>query len=222
MNRIVNNEKLMPGEAYASTVVASLDEQEASLAAFARLGRVFGNSVRQFFARIALANELGKLDDRILADLGIARCQIADVARSVTPGTEIALGAELSRFLKNGIVRPLVAWQRRRKAFAALMALDDRMLADIGLARHEIANHVRKLGYGSAPAHATAKVELAASFQANRAQRKTIKELSRLSDRELQDIGVARSEIAEIAETLIERHYRAANVNGSDQEPKAA
>ena len=46
--------------------------------------------------------------------------------------------AKLTRSLAEGLVR----WHRRNAAMRELMRLDDRMLADIGLSRHEIGSVV--------------------------------------------------------------------------------
>jgi uncharacterized protein YjiS (DUF1127 family) len=219
MNRIVNNEKLMSNQAQAETSFTYHSVAETGWAAFARLGRVLGTALRQILAQRAVANELYRLDDRMLADIGLARHQIADVARAAQPGQPVDFVGETRRLVLNGIVRPIVAWNQRRQAMTTLSALDDRMLADIGLSRHQIVEHVRGLGYGTVPAPAKPNSLFPASFAAKSVENKSIQELARLSDRELQDIGVARSEIAQVAEMLIARHFRPANINGS---PKAA
>lgn len=42
------------------------------------------------------------------------------------------------RFLGRSLIGPVVRWEQRRATIRALSSLDDRMLADIGISRHEI------------------------------------------------------------------------------------
>lgn len=61
----------------------------------------------------------------------------------------------LNLFLSAG--RAIADWRRRERAYAELMALDDRSLADIGVRRWQIralvaGEDAREAGAGSAPA----------------------------------------------------------------------
>lgn len=83
-----------------------------------------------------LASRLGDLDDRMLDDIGIRRYQIAEVAEQAFPRSGL-----------KAVVAAIVASVRRSLKRAAatrqLAALDDRMLADIGLTRSEILGAMR-------------------------------------------------------------------------------
>ncbi|MDY0871299.1 DUF1127 domain-containing protein [Dongia rigui] len=218
MNRIVINQNVASSQALSASAT-----KEIGLAAFARFGRAISSAVRRTYARIQLENELYALDDRSLNDIGVGRGSIPALAREALPAGDESLFAEFSRLVVNGVLRPAIDWNRRRKARATLEALDDRLLADIGLARFEIEAHVARLSgaiNGALPATVQAMEEdVTAPLKAWSAARATAKELSRLTDRQLMDIGVIRGDIDELAGNLAERGLAA---NSNALAPKAA
>ncbi len=218
MNRIVINQNVASNQALSASVT-----RDTGLAAFARFGRAISSAVRRTYARIQLENELYALDDRSLNDIGVGRGSIPALAREALPAGEESLFAEFSRLVVNGVLRPTIDWNRRRKARATLEALDDRLLADIGLARFEIEAHVARLsGAINGPLPATVQAmeeDVTAPLKAWSAARATAKELSRLTDRQLMDIGVIRGDIDELAGNLAERGLAA---NSNALAPKAA
>ncbi|WP_208109921.1 DUF1127 domain-containing protein [Dongia mobilis] len=216
----MSNEKVL--SAAMSPVAPS---REIGLAAFKRFGRALVASAKRAHARTQLENELYGLDDRSLADIGVSRGLIPAIAREAIPDEVTgSLFAEFSRMIVNGVLRPSIDWNRRRKARATLAALDDRLLADIGLARHEIDAHVARLSgaiNGPLPVTVAAmEQDVTAPLKAWSAARATVKELSRLTDRQLMDIGVIRGDISELADNLAETGLAAANSN--HRAPKAA
>lgn len=219
MNRITSNEKVL------SNAFAAAPSREIGLAAFTRFGQALVGAVKRVYARTQLENELYGLDDRSLADIGVNRGMIPAIAQDAiqAPATG-TLFAEFSRLVVNGLLRPSLDWNRRRKARATLMSLDDRLLADIGLDRYEIDAHVSRLSgaiNGPLPvAIAAMEGDVTAPLKAWSAARATVKELSRLTDRQLMDIGVIRGDIAELADGLAETGLAAANSN--QRTPKAA
>lgn len=218
MNRIVINQNVA-----SNVAVSPAATKETGLAAFARFGRAISSAVRRTYARIQLENELYALDDRSLNDIGVGRGSIPALAREALPAGDESLFAEFSRLVVNGVLRPAIDWNRRRKARATLEALDDRLLADIGLARFEIEAHVARLsGAINGPLPATVQAmeeDVTAPLKAWSAARATAKELSRLTDRQLMDIGVIRGDIDELAGNLAERGLAA---NSNAVAPKAA
>jgi uncharacterized protein YjiS (DUF1127 family) len=225
MNRIMINQNVTSHGAPASTLAPAVT-REIGFAAFARFGKTLASTARRIYARTQLENELYGLDDRSLNDIGVGRGSIPALAREALPaGEDGDLFAEFSRMVVNGVLRPAIDWNRRRKARATLSALDDRLLADIGLARHEINAHVARLSgaiNGPLPATVAAMEEdFTAPLRAWSAARATVKELSRLTDRQLLDIGVIRGDISDLAGDLAERGL-AANTNTQASAPKAA
>jgi len=219
MNRMINPSATL--RQTWSTDVA----HETGFAALTRFSAVLANSVRKHFKRAAIERELSRLDGRMLADLGLTRSQISSVAHQAVavPG-EGSLFAEFSRLLVNLIVRPAIAWARRREVYNELMAMDDRTLADIGLARYEIAEYVKRLGRDIQEplpeTLAAMEQDVTAPLRAWNRARLTARQLAELSDRQLTDIGVVRGDIDELAYEVARKAIVAANVNSV--EPKAA
>jgi len=212
MNRMIN-------EKAASSVA-----RETGFAALNRFGTVLVNSVRSHFKRAAIERELSRLDNRMLEDLGLSRNEIGFVAEQAValPG-EGSLFQEFSRLVVNLVVRPVVQWNRRREIYDTLMAMDDRMLADIGMSRYEAAEYVRSLGREVQEplpeTLAAMEQDVTAPIRAWNRARLTARQLHELSDRQLLDIGVVRGDIAELAQDVARKAV--ANFNGSEA-PKAA
>jgi uncharacterized protein YjiS (DUF1127 family) len=215
MNRMINeNEK-----------VALSVARETGFAALNRFGAVLVNSVRRHFKRAAIERELGRLDNRMLGDLGLSRSEIGFVAQQAValPG-EGTLFQEFSRLVFNLVVRPTVEWSRRREIYDQLMSMDDRMLADIGMTRYDAAEYVRRLGREVQEplpeTLAAMEQDVTAPIRAWNRARLTARQLHELSDRQLMDIGVVRGDIAELAQEVARKAV--ANFNVQSETPKAA
>jgi uncharacterized protein YjiS (DUF1127 family) len=205
--------------------VAGGAARETGFAALNRFGAVLVNSVRRHFRRAAIERELARLDNRMLEDLGLVRSEISFVAdQAVAIPGEGTLFQEFSRLVVNLLVRPVVEWNRRREVYDQLMAMDDRMLADIGMSRYEAAEYVRRLGrelHEPLPETLAAmEQDVTAPLRAWNRARLTARQLNELSDRQLLDIGVVRGEIAELAQEVSRKAV--ANFNAEPETPKAA
>jgi uncharacterized protein YjiS (DUF1127 family) len=218
MNRMMNDTATLR-QTWSADVA-----NETGFAALARFGAVLANSARKHFKQAAIERELSALDNRMLADLGLRRSEIGEIAtQAVATHGEGTLFAEFSRLMVNLVVRPTVAWARRREVYNELMSMDDRTLADIGLARYEIASYVKRLGRDIQEplpeTLAAMESDVTAPLRAWNRARLTARELAELSDRQLSDIGVVRGDIDELAYEAARRAVVAANAN---VEPKAA
>ncbi len=80
---------------------------------------------------------LSRVSDRLPANLAVDLAELRRVA-AVARGEAFLSGLRaIGRFLPR-LVAPVVAWRRYRAARAELLALDDRTLADIGIARADV------------------------------------------------------------------------------------
>lgn len=156
--------------------------------------------------RAAIVRELGELDARTLADIGVDPYAIDDVAQEIVTRESPQLpttGQVLGQLLVAG---PL-AWAERRRAYNELMALDDRMLHDIGIERGEIETVV----YGAQEPEAVAGegegepedvIQIIRQWNRSRATARTLKSLD---DRTLDDIGFVRGDIDWVSDELANR-----------------
>ena len=208
MYRTIANEKVVLGR-------AEMPEATARKTGFAALGvfaRRIINTVRRAVEFSAIARELSALTDRELADIGLTRSDVPQVAeRSVTapagPRPTVAFGEMLHDLL----IAPVALWNKRRRAAGALSALDDRMLADIGIARAEILDVVK--GMHKSVSYPAVSLDLVAPIAAWNRARQTANQLYKLEDRMLADIGVVRGDIDWLASEVAHKAGSAANRN---------
>jgi uncharacterized protein YjiS (DUF1127 family) len=161
----------------------------------------------------ALYRELMRLDDRLLADIGLTRADVAVVAYRAAEAAEPA-GVESGAGVWRGLIARTADAFRRRAAAADLMALDDRLLADIGLSRSDIpaAVGVARTGW--------LRDEIDSLVRPFRLWQRSIeasRALHSLDDRALNDAGMLRGEIGWVAAELAERSLTPANSNGLKQ-----
>src|SRR5690349_8706279 len=144
MNRIMYrtnaNEKVVLDRATMPEATA----RKTGFGALAVFGKQVINSVRATLERTSVARQLSALTERELADIGLTRADIpAVVNTSAAPAGSIL--AAFGVLVHDLVIAPAVLWNRRRVAYSALNALDNRMLADIGVARAEISDVVKGL-----------------------------------------------------------------------------
>lgn len=94
------------------------------------------NALKDWNQRRISYRELTRMNDHLLADIGLKRHDIQAVAGggSISLGVLFAPLAELAR----NAAEIITGWNRRRIAYRHLSEMDDHMLTDIGLRRHEI------------------------------------------------------------------------------------
>jgi uncharacterized protein YjiS (DUF1127 family) len=130
----------------------------------------------------------GKLE-RHLAN---ARVIVAAAGRGIALSLRV-LGARFAR------------WRRQRHTYDALMRCSDRVLADIGIEREDIPLIAKGIDpreyHGRAPRGWWREVgkRLDAASRARREWRRLYRELMAYNDRELDDLGIRRSDISAIA-----------------------
>ena len=164
------------------------------------------------FKRSQIVRELQALDERMLRDIGVTKADIDHVAAESVGGNEWVV-VSLAKLLG----RKLAAWSSRRDAYRRLMALDDRMLADIGLNRAEIPAVVKAMNgapTGASGAQSGFEAEVVLPLKQWNLWRDAHKQLSQLDNRMLSDIGLVRGDIDWVAEELADRAVRKpANAN---------
>ncbi len=171
--------------------------------------------VRRNLLQRRTVRELSQLDDHLLYDIGLGRDEVGRVAR------ELAWAALPAPQARTGLVTRIWRWYQRRAAIGELQALDDRMLADIGLVRGGIDEAVDRAAAAriaerteqpSLAANLSAKLrawdlegrtaELYARLRGWLKRRATIRELQALDDRILADIGLLRPDIANAVDRM--------------------
>lgn len=208
MYRTTANEKVVLGRANTPEATA----RNTGFGAIAVFAKRVTNSVRRSLERTAIARELAALNDRELADIGLDRGDIPAVAeRSVTLPAQPGFVAALGEMLHDLVVVPVVLWNKRRIAFSALNALDNRMLSDIGVSRADISDVVN--GMHKSVSYPALSLDLVAPIAAWNRARQTANQLYKLEDRMLQDIGVVRGDIEWLASEVAQKAVSAANRN---------
>jgi uncharacterized protein YjiS (DUF1127 family) len=194
MYRTTANEKVVLGRAEMPEVTT----RKTGFGALAVFAKHVTNSVRHTLEFTSIARQLAALNDRELADIGLTRGDIPAVAaRSVTAPKAPSLVAAFGEMVQDLLITPVVLWNKRRAAYSALNALDNRMLADIGVARAEIADVVK--GMHKSVSYPAVSLDLVAPIAAWNRARLTANQLYKLEDRMLHDIGVVRGDIEWVA-----------------------
>ncbi|GIK98578.1 MAG: hypothetical protein BroJett029_27870 [Alphaproteobacteria bacterium] len=175
-----------------------------------------GNALQRWLRRAAVVRELSQLEDRMLADIGLERWQIEELADRVT-GND---GRSVVSALVATLVAPAIRWHRRNEAYRQLAGLDDRMLSDIGIVRGDIPQIVGSWNGETPTSPAEQDATLLRGIRQWNRSRATAKALHALDNHMLDDIGLVRGDIDWVAEELAAQSvWTAANRN---HEPRAA
>jgi len=208
MYRTTENEKVVLGRADMPEATA----RKTGFGALAVFSKRVINSVRRTLEFSAIARELAALNDRELADIGLNRGDIPAVAlQSVTVPAQPRLIVAFGELAYDLLVAPVALWNKRRVAFSALNALDNRMLADIGVTRAEIADVVN--GLHRSVSYPAISLDVVTPIVAWNRARQTANQLYKLEDRILLDIGVVRCDIEWLASEVAHKAAPAANRN---------
>jgi uncharacterized protein YjiS (DUF1127 family) len=205
MTRLSENEKLTLDRAKIEQAAAPFETQTVGDAFDALIEAVLRPA-----RRAALRRRLERLDDRMLADIGLQRWEIPTVADGMTARQAPTMLVALVDLVA-AIGRRVIAWQERRRAERELRSLDDRMLRDIGIFRADIPRVVA--GQPALSARAEEAHDALDALRRWARSRAAAKELSALDSRTLNDIGMVRGDIDWVAEELAMRSLHPANTN---------
>ncbi len=209
MYRNVGNEKVE----LACAKSPGIATRKIGFGAVATFAAVVLKAVRRDLARVATERELSRLDDRSLADIGLSQGTIGTVAARAAGNTaEPDLGTAFAIMLRDAILAPLMLWRARSQAAQELYRLGDRELLDIGLTRSDIPAVVATMGARPAPTSAPTSDGVFGIAAWNRA-RVTAKELSRLDDHPMNDVGVVRGDIEWLASRMASKGTQIGNRN---------
>ncbi len=133
---------------YLDRSTTSLDEALAMLDGAARSGRPvsvrLAASLVRASTRRRVLDQLHRLDDRMLRDIGLERTTLAEAVDATLESRAPAWASEsfsisgLGKALVAPIVRPIVRWHRNATTLGELEQLDDHLLADIGVSRGDL------------------------------------------------------------------------------------
>jgi uncharacterized protein YjiS (DUF1127 family) len=208
MYRTTANEKV----ALSRAGMPEATDRKIGFGALAVFATRAANAVRRVVERTTIMRDLAALSDRELADIGLLRGDIPMVAlNSATVSAGPSLGAAFGEMIHDLLIAPVLLWNKRRAAYTALNALDNRMLADIGVARAEIGDVVR--GLHRSVSYPSVSLDVVAPIAAWNRARQTANQLYKLEDRMLADIGVVRGDIEWLASEVAHKAVGAANRN---------
>jgi uncharacterized protein YjiS (DUF1127 family) len=212
MTRLSDNEKVVLAQAKTQAAVTRNDKIDSVADAFKAVAKAAVRPIR----RALIARQLQKLDDRLLADIGLQRWQIEVVADNAVGGSRESFPAAVVQ-LVSLLGKGFRLWREKRIAYRELMALDERMLRDIGLNRGDIPAVVAGINRTAEATDSTDPLDALRRWNRSRSAAKT---LNALDSRMLNDMGFVRGDIDWVAEELAVRSLTPAN--GNKSAPRAA
>jgi uncharacterized protein YjiS (DUF1127 family) len=212
MTRLSDNEKVVLAQAKTQAAVTRNEKIDSVTDAFKAVAKAAVRPIR----RALIARQLQKLDDRLLADIGLQRWQIEVVADNAVGGSRESFPAAVVQ-LVSLLGKGFRLWREKRIAYRELMALDERMLRDIGLSRGDIPAVVAGISRTAEATDSTDPLDALRRWNRSRSAAKT---LNALDSRMLNDMGFVRGDIDWVAEELAVRSLSPAN--GNKSAPRAA
>jgi|SRR5262245_15644060 uncharacterized protein YjiS (DUF1127 family) len=205
MTRLSDNEKVVLAQAKTQAAVTRNVNVDSVAGAFKAVAKAAVRPIR----RALIAKQLQKLDDRLLADIGLQRWQIEVVADNAVGGAQDSFPATVAQFVGQ-LGKGFRLWREKRIAYRELMALDERMLRDIGVSRGDIPAVVAGISRLADTTDSNDPLDALRRWNRSRSAAKT---LNALDSRMLNDMGFVRGDIDWVAEELAVRSLAPANAN---------
>ena len=161
--------------------------------------------------RARLLGELERLDDRMLADIGLARYDLREHVRQMRVEPKPSLVRRAWRAFKEARARRATARQ--------LYALSDAVLADIGIERGQIRAYAAgelDIDRGARKSHVVKR--LATSLRQWNLSRQAVSDMVRIDAKLMADIGYVKGDVDWVPEVLANRRLEAANRNAGGEE----
>ncbi len=156
--------------------------------------------IKQGRTRGRAIDELRRMDDRQLLDIGLDRGMVVKFAEDL-----VAQGA-VRPARKPGLIGRFRAWLKRSATIRELSALDDHVLADIGLRREQIPAEVERLFRAE---QSKAEPKAAPASVTPRIDRETAREIGRTASARISDLGFLVEATRPGAANLAQRSRRA-------------
>lgn len=164
--------------------------------------------------RARILNGLERLDDRMLADIGLQRSDLADYVAQMQVKTPPSFLRRVWRDMKAAAIRRATARELR--------ALSDAVLTDIGIERGQIDAYVAGELDGGSTATGAARREAKASLVGKLTRplrqwnlsRHAASDMVRIDGELMSDIGYVKGDVDWVPEVLAKRRLDAANRNG--------
>lgn len=108
--------------------------------AFSRVTKSLAAGVARARTRRRALDQLHRLDDRMLRDIGLERGNLEEAVDATLEQRAPSWSLESFSLASLGqaVIAPLVRWQRKAATLGELSQLDDHLLADIGISRGDL------------------------------------------------------------------------------------
>jgi len=152
--------------------------------------RALSRAIKGWSAKRSAHNRLMQMSDRMINDIGLSRADID----AMDQGADLTWISKLS----GRMAAALKTWNANRKTRAELLALDARILDDIGLTRADVDRRAAMIDtdlLGVGKMLGRVRLWVLRYFDEVRLRHQQFEELTHMDDRQLADIGIARCDI---------------------------